>query len=155
MPQKYIRNLLPSNKILEKAGFKDVRTANLHINRKRIVKAVLIGLFIAFIPIPFQMVVAGFLAVIFHANLPLSIVLVWITNPLTMPIIFYFEYYLGTIILQHELTEFEASLEWIEANFELIYIDLYVGSFFLATIISLSGYIIVNRWWIYKIVKSK
>jgi uncharacterized protein (DUF2062 family) len=49
-----------------------------------------VGLFCAFIPVPFQMLLAAPSAIIFSANLPVSIALVWITNPITMPPIFFF-----------------------------------------------------------------
>jgi uncharacterized protein (DUF2062 family) len=37
-----------------------------------------VGLFCAFIPVPFQMLLAAPSAIIFSANLPVSIALVWI-----------------------------------------------------------------------------
>src|SRR5690606_33942667 len=51
------------------------------------------------LPIPMQMLVAATLAVRFKCNLPLSVVLVWFTNPLTMVPVFYFTYRVGAWIL--------------------------------------------------------
>lgn len=70
-----------------------------NFNRRSISKAFAVGLFCTFIPIPFQMVIAAPAAIIFSANLPISIALVWITNPITMPFIFYAAYKLGAWIL--------------------------------------------------------
>ena len=56
-----------------------------HISRHTLAKAFLVGLFCAMLPIPFQMLVAAAGAIALHANLPVSVGLVWLTNPLTMP----------------------------------------------------------------------
>ena len=59
-----------------------------HMNRHSVAKAFAVGLFFAWVPVPFQMVLGAGGAILFHANLPLSVVLVWLTNPFTMPPMF-------------------------------------------------------------------
>jgi hypothetical protein len=86
-----------------------------NFNRRSISKAFAVGLFCAFIPIPFQMVLAAPSAIIFSANLPISIALVWITNPLTMPIIFYAAYKLGAWILDTPIEKnFMQSIQYVQ-----------------------------------------
>lgn len=58
-----------------------------------------VGVFTSFLPLPGQMVIAALLALWLRCNLPLSIILVWISNPITMPAIFYSTYKLGAWIL--------------------------------------------------------
>ena len=59
------------------------------------VKAVAIGVFMAMMPMPFQMVPASILAVFLRANLLLSVGLVWISNPVTMIPMWYGGYRAG------------------------------------------------------------
>ena len=46
--------------------------------------AAFVGLFSAFIPVPSQMLLAA-IAIVTRVNLPISVALVWITNPITIP----------------------------------------------------------------------
>jgi uncharacterized protein (DUF2062 family) len=57
-------------------------------NKRTIAKAFAIGLFCAFLPIPGHTVLGAVLAVIFSANILLSMLLVWVNNPITMVPIF-------------------------------------------------------------------
>ena len=76
-------------------------------------KAFAIGLYCAMLPVPGQMFIAVALAIVFTANVPLSFSLIFITNPLTMPAIYYAAYKLGAWILGTKPLdiEFEASLD--------------------------------------------
>jgi uncharacterized protein (DUF2062 family) len=69
--------------------------------------AFFVGLFLAFIPVPGQMVLAALGAVMLRCNLPISVGLVWITNPLTVPAIFYLAYQVGALIIDVPLKEVE------------------------------------------------
>lgn len=105
MPKRLFRKYLPSperireNKSLSFLGAV-LGDPNLwHINRHSLAGAAFIGIFTAFLPIPMQMVVAAVLAVKFKCNLPLSVLLVWVTNPLTIAPVFYFTYRLGAALM--------------------------------------------------------
>ena len=72
-----------------------------HFNRHSVSYAVLVGLFCCFLPIPFQMIPGIFLCMWLGANIPLAVALIWISNPITIPAMFYFTYRLGTLLMGH------------------------------------------------------
>jgi uncharacterized protein (DUF2062 family) len=127
-----------------------------HLNRHSAAKAFAVGLFCAFIPIPFQMILAASLAIIAHANLPLSVALVWITNPLTMPAIFYFCYVLGTWILgeQEKAFNFDASWQWVLDSLSTIGPAFLVGCGTLAVITAILGYFSIHALWRYSVANA-
>jgi uncharacterized protein len=99
--QKLIQRFVPDpeviskNKNLQFLGDK-LHDPNLwHINRRSIAAAVAIGLFFAWAPTPTQMAFAAAAAIYFRANLLVSVATVWVTNPVTMPPLFYFAYRVG------------------------------------------------------------
>jgi len=58
-----------------------------------------LGLFIAFTPtIGIQIVLAFFMATALSLNRPAAVLAVWITNPVTIPVIFSLNYWLGSLI---------------------------------------------------------
>jgi len=66
---------------------------------KQVSRAWGIGSFCALLPIPFQMMVATPLCVFSKSNLPIAIALIWVTNPITMPLFIYLQYLFGNLIL--------------------------------------------------------
>ena len=155
MPKEFIKKYLPNpdsirnNKSLSFLG-NFIHDPNLwHLNRFSVTKAFAIGFFWGCIPMPFQMVPAAILAVRFKANLPLSVSLVWFTNPLTMPPIFYFEYLLGAWILQlpPKPFEFELSLQWLSAQLYDIAIPMYLGALLCGIVLSIAGYFAMDLLW--------
>ena len=162
MPKKLIQRLMPdhqkikSNKHLKIFGAL-LHNANLwYLNRNSVSKAFAVGLFFAFMPVPFQMILAAGVAIIVHANLPLSIALCWITNPLTMPAIFYFCYVVGTWIVGVPTRQFayEASWQWLAESISTIGPAFIVGCVVLGIIFSILGYISINTIWRYSVAKE-
>lgn len=162
MPKKTIKRLMPdhqtikNNKHLQIFG-ELLHNANLwHLNRRSVAKAFAVGLFFAFVPVPFQMVLAAGTAIIVHANLPLSIALVWITNPLTMPAIFYFCYIVGTWIVggSEQPFVFEATWQWVVDSLSTIGPAFLLGCGVLATIFSIIGYLGIHWLWRYSVANE-
>jgi uncharacterized protein (DUF2062 family) len=120
-----------------------------HLNRRSAAGAFAVGLFMAFVPIPFQMVVAAGIAILVRVNLPLSAALVWLTNPITMPPIFYFAYRVGAWLLQTPPREvaFEISSEWLATELGAIWEPFLLGCLVCGTVSGLLGYFAIRGLW--------
>ncbi len=66
-----------------------------HWTRRSATRGAAVGLFWAFTPMPFQMFPAALFCFLVGGNLPLAILCVWLTNPITLPPILYLEYRIG------------------------------------------------------------
>jgi len=162
MPKKLIKRFLPNHKTIKENKHLKI-FGNLlhnphlwHLNRHSVAKAFAVGLFFAFIPVPFQMVLAAGVAILVHSNLPLSIALVWLTNPLTMPAIFYSCYLVGTLVLNEPEQEFvfQASWQWVVDSVSTIGPAFLLGCGVLAIIFSILGYFGIQILWRYSVIKA-
>jgi uncharacterized protein (DUF2062 family) len=162
MPKKFMKRYLPTpERVRAMSSLRflgDIlHEPNLwHINRHSVARAFLIGVFFTFIPMPFQMLAAGFFAIWFNANLPLSVILVWISNPVTMPPLFYFNYKLGALVLDRPVLDFEFQLSWSWLSERLmdIGIPLYLGSMLIATVCACVAYLTIQFLWRRKVRKD-
>lgn len=126
-----------------------------HLNRHNIARAFAIGLFCMWLPFPLQSILAAALAVVFRANLPLSVALVFITNPITIPPMFYFAYELGSNILDRPPTgyNFELSLEWLTTGMLHVWKPMLLGCLIMAAISSILGYYGIHGLWRMRILQ--
>jgi len=155
MARKLIKKLFPhQHQIKEHKHLQFLGSAlhdhNLwHLHRRSVAGAFAIGLFWTFIPVPLQMVWAALSAIVFRVNLPISVMLVWITNPLTMGPVFYFAYKLGQFMLGSPPMgiDNEIGLEWFREHFDAIWQPLFLGSFVIAVVSSAAGYIGMRIFW--------
>jgi hypothetical protein len=162
MPRKLIKKYMPDEQTLRNhrhLGWlgRHLHDPNLwHLTRKSVARAFLVGLFCAFLPIPGQMLVAAVLAILICSNLPISVGLVWITNPLTMPPIFYLSYRVGAWVLDIDRVASEHSwnLHTIQTQITSIWWPLLLGSVICGIISGLLGYMLINRFWIWHVNRS-
>ena len=121
----------------------------LHLNRRSVAGGFSVGLFVAFVPVPFQMVLAAIGAIVARVNLPISVALVWITNPLTMPPIFYGAYKVGTWILDRPIQaiEFQLSVEWLMNELGTIWQPFLLGCFVCGVSFALLGNVFIRLFW--------
>lgn len=120
-----------------------------HLNRRSLSGGTAVGLFVAFIPLPLQTLIAAAIAIIFRVNLPLSVSLVFITNPITMPLFFYFAYRIGAFLLGMETISMQVllSMEGFLNSINDILLPLSVGCFVVGSITALAGFFLVNLLW--------
>jgi len=162
MARKLIRRFIPSAaaiKNLSALGFlgKLLHDPHLfHLNRHSVSVAFFVGIFTAFIPLPGQMPIAALLALLFRCNLPLSVILVWISNPLTMAPMFFITYQLGRWML--EVPPVSVSLEfswhWLTHEFGLIWRPLLAGSLLTGLVFGGLGYLVMQVFWRWTVIKN-
>jgi uncharacterized protein (DUF2062 family) len=119
------------------------------LTRRSVANAFSVGLFCAMLPIPFQMVVAALGARLSRCNLALSVGLVWVTNPLTMPLIFYVNYRIGTFLLGAPAREAPSriSTRWIAEQMHDILPPLLLGSLMTAIVLAVVANIGIRLIW--------
>jgi uncharacterized protein len=120
-----------------------------HMNRKSVSLAFFWGVLIGLLPpIPIQTALAALAAIVTRCNLPMSITIVWVGNPLTYPFIMYASYSIGRCILQMEpIATLEFSWEWISNHFELIWKPYLIGALIGATSVAAITYLATNYFW--------
>lgn len=127
-----------------------------HLNRHSVAAACSIGLFAGYLPFPGHMITAAFLAIFFHANLPIAVALVWISNPFTIPPMFYFAYKLGAKMLnipfQH--FHFEHSFKWLSEEFHTVGIPLVIGSLTCGLVLAVLSNLLIRLIWRVSITRA-
>ena len=162
MPRKTIQRVLPDiNQVLERPSLKWVKRLvndpNLfHLNRHSVSLAFAVGIFCAFIPLPGQTLIALTLCYLMGANLPIGLLLIWLSNPITIPPMLYLTYQLGTLILDTEAIQFTVQMnwQWFKSLGNDILMPLLVGSFICGTILSIISYFSIFYLWRWKVVKN-
>ena len=159
MPKKLVSKIMPSADRLEHMrgwgflGEKLFAHDLWHLNRKTVGYAFLNGIFWACMPMPFQMVGAAISALIVRCNVPISVGLCWITNPITMPPYFAVAYALGAWVLHSEPLSLPDSVtqSWIQEQLSLIWLPLLTGSLLIGITTGMLGLISLRMWWRWKV----
>jgi uncharacterized protein (DUF2062 family) len=136
-------------------------------NRHTVAGGIAVGLFINFLPLPFQMFWAAFLAILFSVNLPIAVAVTWINNPLTFIPINFFIYKVGSILLMESPTTFSFPTFQIDQNtFDSFFQELIVwlgalgkpyllGVAVVSLSAALSGYFLTHAFWSISLLFSK
>jgi uncharacterized protein (DUF2062 family) len=155
MARRLIRRFLPdaerirAHKHLRFLGERLQQPHLWHLNRHSVPKAFALGLFMAFMPIPIQTIPAAALAFYLRANLPVTLVLVWLTNPLTMAPAFLLCYSVGALVLRRPIqpVNFEISFAWLGEEFLQIWEPFLLGCFVVGGSLALIGYYGMRWLW--------
>ncbi|HET9679351.1 MAG TPA: DUF2062 domain-containing protein [Gammaproteobacteria bacterium] len=155
MPRKFFKRFLPEHKDLKerwylrpfKALIQD--PGLLHINRRSMCKGLAVGVFVCFIPLPGQTLIAALGAVWLRVNLPMAVAAVFISNPLTMAPLSFMAYKTGAWLLgmPHGAFHFEPTLDWLLYELSKVWAPFLFGSLVLAIVCSLLAYGISNFLW--------
>jgi uncharacterized protein (DUF2062 family) len=162
MPRKIIHRLLPDiNSLLSKPSLGWIRSLAMdpnlfHINRHSVSLAFAIGAFCAFIPLPGQTLIAVMLCYCLGANLPIGMIVIWISNPVTITPMFYLTYQLGSSILDTQAAQFSAQMdwEWFKSLGADVLKPLFLGSLICGSILSIASYFAVFQLWRWKVLKN-
>ncbi len=127
----------------------------LSVNRKSITRGLAVGIFWGFIPMPMQMLAVVLTTPFFKFNVPIAISMVWLSNPITMPFMYYMEYLTGVFLLDMKPQEVELTLSWFEEHLGDIFVPLYTGTMFYSIVVSILVYNIVNWLWIHSVKKER
>jgi hypothetical protein len=124
-----------------------------HLNRHSVARAMAVGLFAAFLPIPAQMLVAAALAVMVRGNMPIAVSLVWLTNPITMPAVFFCTYQAGAFLMDVPARHLpdELTWEWISGELSTLWQPFLLGSVVVGLVLGILAYFLVMlywRWWV-------
>lgn len=171
---KYLaRKWLPKLKTLKKnPNFKRIkrllkRQGLEAFNRHTVAGGVAVGLFVNFLPLPFQMFWAALLAILFSANLPIAVALTWINNPFTFIPINFFIYKVGSLLLMEPSTtfsfpEFHTSQNTFESFFQELIVWLgalgkpyLLGVAVVSLSAALSGYCLTHAFWTFSLLLKK
>lgn len=163
MPRRIIKRYLPDHgkfrehPHLRRFGAR-LQDGNLwHLNRHSVSGGVALGLFCALLPLPLQMLIAGGLAIWLRVNLPISVILVWITNPLTIGPVWYISYRVGTWLLDlpPRDIDFELSFHSLLVTMQGVWKPLLLGSVVLGALLALLGFLLVRLAWRLYVVQQR
>jgi uncharacterized protein (DUF2062 family) len=157
MPKQFLKKYMPNpemikrHKNLQFLGEK-LHDPNLwHLNRRSVSIAFAVGLFCAWIPTPTQMALAAIGAFYFRGNLSIAVGLVWLTNPITMPPLFYFAYLVGLWVLNMPSAA-EFSLDAVLSGG--LWIPFLTGCLIVGVLSSAAGYFGIQAFWHYHVSKK-
>jgi len=157
MPREFLKKYMPNPETIKKHKNLQFLGAKLHdpnlwhLNRRSVSIAFAVGLFFAWVPTPTQMAMAAIAAFYFRGNLPIAVGLVWLTNPITMPPLFYFAYRVGLSVLNMPSAA-EFSIDAVLSGG--LWIPFLTGCLIMGIICSTAGYFGMQSVWHYHVRKK-
>ena len=125
-----------------------------HLNRRSASGAFAVGLFIMYLPPLGQMFMAAAAAITLRVNLPIAVSLVWVSNPITIPPMFYLAYVIGAALLGRQIRTFEPAF-WLDWHNWLGVVEpVLLGSLICATFCSVAGYLTIQILWRWSLMRQ-
>lgn len=119
------------------------------IRRKAVLRAVALGTFVAFLPIPGHVLVAVLGSLVVRGNIPVAALTTFISNPATIGPLFIFCYLVGAKLLgvTAKTPHIELSLDWLGGTFLQIWQPLLLGCLLVGAIAALVAYVLLDVFW--------
>ena len=160
MAKKLIKKYLPhpkiitDNRLIRLLGPRLHDPSLWHINRKSFSGAIAVGVFFAFMPVPFQMLLAALAAISLRFNILVAVSTVWISNPITLAPMFYFCYRIGAAILDTHADNFnfELSFDWVVTGMLDIWQPLLLGCLVVGLVSATVSYWLMQFLWRYHLL---
>ncbi|MEE4380993.1 MAG: DUF2062 domain-containing protein [Pseudomonadales bacterium] len=161
MPRKFLQRYLPSREDLSRRGHLGMFGSRVadpdlwHLNRRSVSTAFGVGLFLAFLPLPGQMILAALVAMWLRCNVPVAFFSVWVTNPVTMPPIYFFAYKVGTWVLgvPPQVSELQLSWAWLSARLEQLWMPMLVGCLLCGVVAGTVAWGTMQLFWRWHVVQ--
>jgi uncharacterized protein (DUF2062 family) len=119
-----------------------------HLNRRSAARGVALGLFVAFIPLPVHTVLVACLAILFRVNLPISVLAVWVSNPITWAPQIIFSYKAGLWLMGITAAPaFEPSIEGVAELLSHSWQPFLLGCLVLGIASAALGYMMIQGLW--------
>lgn len=142
-----------------------------HLNRHSVSRAFFAALFtsITLMVFPCHMITAAFLAVWLRANLPISLSLVWLVNPFTIPPLAYAALKIGLWVMPsthrtdvRKIMHFDwegsgsipDKIKTFWHLFERVWEPFMLGSFTMGLLIGAGSYMLIQLFWRWHVIRS-
>ncbi|HAT27908.1 MAG TPA: DUF2062 domain-containing protein [Gammaproteobacteria bacterium] len=128
-----------------------------HMNRYSLSFGFLIGGICCFLPIFFQTVPCVLLCVWIRCNVPLAVLIVWISNPITFGPMMYFSYRVGLWMLgaEQEIVLVNPSFQWFIDQLSIIWQPLFIGALACGVAFGVAGFIVIQLYYRWRIARYK
>ena len=129
------------------------------LNRKHVAGGLGLGVTLAFVPLPIQMLLCVPLSIILRVNLPAALGAVWLSNPLTAAPIFFFALKVGQWVTNRteswKIITASNSITDLANLMENIWIPLFTGCAICGSAAGISTYLLVNYFWRVQVTYSR
>lgn len=128
-----------------------------HWSRRGVAAGLAIGLFIGLLIPLTQMLFAAAAAAYLRVNVPVAVAGTLVTNPLTVPPIYYAAYHLGAWATGASATDAVSFVEpaTIWENFGMIAMPLFAGLGIAATFAAIASYFLVMQVWAWRVAVKR
>jgi uncharacterized protein (DUF2062 family) len=155
MPRRLLKKFLPDRHSVSRQWFmrpfgaliKDPVCWTVH--RRSVARAVALGLFICFIPLPIHLILTPFAALLLRANLPVALITILPVNLFTLVPVFFTAYWIGAHLTGAPLAPFHFALTWHWAETQLTHVwkPLLLGCLVMAVAAAMLGYAATSLIW--------